>query len=246
VRLRREGGGPRRLRPTTRIPRARWRRPRRGERARAREGREEESREAEGGRRSGVEGEEETRSPPLRVRRLKGRERDVRVDRPRLGGMDEGAEEGRETPLPPEGLRVPLDAEDEAGGREFDPSTTPSGANAVATRPWPSAEAAWWWKLLTSTPSTPRRVCSRVPGTIRTRWARPVRGRARSSWLTEVPTSMGMSWTSVPRRATFRTCSPRQIARSGRSRASASRTSFSSNSSRSPLDLVTAGWAASP
>jgi hypothetical protein len=58
-------------------------------------------------------------------------------------------------------------------------------------------------------------------------------------------TVLGMSWTSVPPAATFRTCTPRQIAKTGMSRATAPRDKGISKVSRATSTSVV-GWGASP
>ena len=53
-----------------------------------------------------------------------------------------------------------------------------------------------------------------------------------SVWGSSVSTAVGMSWTSVPPVATFRTCEPRQIASNGTPESTARRARSISNSSR--------------
>ena len=108
------------------------------------------------------------------------------------------------------------------------PSITPSGAQATARRPRPSRSTAWWWKELTR--ARRRRIsrCELAAG----RRSRP-RASTRSPgalwrWSIACPGRSGRCWWSVPPRATLSACSPRQMARIGRPRASARRASSSS------------------
>ena len=91
--------------------------------------------------------------------------------------------------------------------------------------------------------STARHVSRRHAHVVRDRVLRlrDLMARGRSAcWL-------GMSWTSVPPAATLSTCAPRQIASSGRSRASASRASASSYVVALGVESRRVGWrSASP
>ena len=90
-------------------------------------------------------------------------------------------------------------------------SITPSGAHATARSPPPSLSTAWWWKELTRTPPAPHHPLQQAARRDLDASGSPRRpgppGGARAS----SPGRSGRCWCSVPPRATFSACSPRQI-----------------------------------
>ena len=83
----------------------------------------------------------------------------------------------------------------------------------------------------------PSAAARRVPGVTRTGCAMWSLGTSIECSRSDV-TDVGMSCTSEPPAATFSTCTPRQIAKTGMSRATASRESGISNRSRSASTSV--------
>ena len=120
-------------------------------------------------------------------------------------------------------------------GRRAPPSPRPgrrARSSRVATKPSPSRSTAWWWCDLVAWHSSPQARAASDPGASRTSWSAPSnepRWRRWSPW----PTSSGRCWISVPPRATFMSCIPRQMPSSGRSSSSARRASGISAASRS-------------
>ena len=147
--------------------------------------------------------------------------------------LDESLEQSAELARAPEVLRMPLHADAEPGAGLFDrlddavwrrggDDETRRGLLDGLMMPAVDGDAVVGAEL---------RLRAATRGACRRRRGRRAR---RRSWArviecaSVVPEALGMSWISVPPAATLRTCAPRQIARTGRSRASASRASASS------------------
>ena len=171
---------------------------------------------------------------------------DVRSSRAPLSrvcvrGVDEAAEQALEFAGPPEVLGVPLHADAEARRRPLDRFDDAVGRElAVTTRP--SAELLHRLMMpavhraeAVALELRPQRSASSVPGVTSTSWAIALARRSRMRDRDAAGTWLGMSCTSVPPSATFSTCMPRQIARSGRSRAMRRR-------DQRDLEVVAAGF----
>ena len=114
-------------------------------------------------------------------------------------------------------------------------STMPSSAQATSRRPVAdSPEALVVMRLDRRRPRSP----IRDDGSTRTACSENSPATARCS---SCPTTSGRCWTRSPPRATFRTSTPRQIASTGRSRASAAVRSASSPRSRAGLVPLVVG-----
>ena len=91
------------------------------------------------------------------------------------------------------------------------PSIVPSGAHATRARPAPSRSTAWWWNEFTASASPPTTAASREPGRDPRRRGSADAARIAWRWSTSRPTTSGRCWCSVPPRATFSACAPRQM-----------------------------------
>ena len=118
-------------------------------------------------------------------------------------------------------------------------------AQPVTSKPSPIAPTPWWWWDFvpwTVSPaarwaSEPSAEADVVVGVVE----RPER-TAVIGW----PWLSGRCCSSVPPRAMFISCMPRQMPSSGRSRSSARRVSASSKASRSGTIPFVSGWASAP
>ena len=122
---------------------------------------------------------------------------------------------------------MPQHADDEPSARAARaPRRCRPSACALTRRPSPSRSGAWWWHECVRVPA-PRISARRVPGPTVDRVERVAARRA----LVGVAASAGAG-AGLRRRATFRSCMPRQMPSTGMSRRSASRISASSVRSR--------------
>ena len=162
------------------------------------------------------------------ARRPRGAWRTLRraTQPPAHGGVLRGDQRGsprttgrRATAGPPPGATA-RPAPSDASGTSIASTRSSSTLQPEATMPSPSASTAWWWCDLVACSVSPHARAANDPGASRTSWSALSNEPSARRWSVW-PTSSGRCWISVPPRATFISCIPRQIPSTGRSRSSA-------------------------